>query len=135
MTLPGAAVGFTGSRLGMSAAQQRQLRQLLIATGAGVLHHGDCCGADAQAHHIARELGLLVVIHPPSASGLRAWCEGDEERPALAFMARNHMIVRESTLLIAAPSGPEMLRSGTWATVRYARKLSKPLEVLPWAIR
>lgn len=125
------AVGFTGSRLGMSAEQKRRLRHLLQLHGATEFHHGDCRGADAQAHDIARDLGLWIVGHPPTAEGLRAFCHVDEERIPLPFLARNHMIVRETQLLIAAPSGPPQLRSGTWSTVRYARN-RKPFEILPW---
>lgn len=43
--------------------------------------------------------------------------------PAKDYLARNHDIVDAAGLLIAAPSGPaEKRRSGTWATVRHARK-------------
>jgi len=34
--------------------------------------------------------------------------------------------------MIAAPSGPETLRSGTWSTVRYARSKAKEVYILPW---
>jgi predicted Rossmann fold nucleotide-binding protein DprA/Smf involved in DNA uptake len=33
--------------------------------------------------------------------------------------------VNETGVLVAMPDGPEELRSGTWATVRYARKQGK----------
>lgn len=126
------AIGFTGSRLGMSPEQKRRLRHLLIIHEATELHHGDCYGADVEAHEIARQLGLRVVVHPPTAKGLRAHCEGDEIRHDLPFLARNHMIVRETQFLIAAPSGAEQLRSGTWATIRYCRLRHKPHEVMSW---
>ena len=67
-----AAIGFTGTRYGMTVAQRRTLRSLL-ANGAGrEFHHGDCVGADAEAHDIAVALGIEPVIHPPVIDILRA---------------------------------------------------------------
>jgi predicted Rossmann fold nucleotide-binding protein DprA/Smf involved in DNA uptake len=51
-------------------------------------------------------------------------------REPLPYLERNHAIVNESDFLIAAPDGPETLRSGTWATVRYARKVGKRVLVI-----
>jgi hypothetical protein len=51
-----AAIGFTGTRRGMTVAQRKTLRSLLL-TGSGKLHHGDAIGADAEAHDIAIALG------------------------------------------------------------------------------
>jgi predicted Rossmann fold nucleotide-binding protein DprA/Smf involved in DNA uptake len=46
-------------------------------------------------------------------------------------LERNKDIVSESDFLIAAPdSKKERLRSGTWATVRHARKLGKRVMIL-----
>lgn len=52
-----------------------------------------------------------------------------EERPAKPYLERNKDIANEGIDgLIAAPSGwVEELRSGTWATVRYARKLKRTI--------
>lgn len=116
-------IGFTGTRDGMSESQKQALR---VALGsASEFHHGDCIGADAEADAIARQLGIAVVIHPPTDSSRRAFCvrPGDVVRAPRPFIERNHAIVDESQQLIAAPkSDVEALRSGTWATVRYARR-------------
>jgi len=52
-----------------------------------------------------------------------AGAASDIRRNPKPYLERNHNIVDESELLIACPkSKEEELRSGTWATVRYARK-------------
>lgn len=131
-------VGFTGTREGMSENQLDQFCALLQRwrmypkEAPEEFHHGDCVGADAQAHDLIREAqaaGMLrklrIVIHPSYHKWLRAYKSGDSMREPLAPLARNRHIVEVSDLLIAAPSGPEVLRSGTWATVRYARRRLK----------
>jgi hypothetical protein len=126
----GFAVGFTGTRQGMRPWQKERTRKLLVELGATSLHIGDCRGADEDAYEIGRELGLWMVGHPPTASGMRAYLAYDEERTPLPFLSRNHMIVRQTAFLIAAPLGREVLRSGTWATVRYARQRQSKMEIL-----
>ena len=125
--LDGRHVGFTGTRQGMTSAQAEVVATLLKA---GVLHHGDCVGADAQAHAIARENGLGVVIHPPTSTSLRAFCKGDLSWPLKPYLQRNRDIVDSTQELVATPAGPEEQRSGTWSTIRYARKRGKPVTVV-----
>ena len=135
-------VGFTGTRDGMSAGQRANL--LLVLTGAyesrqstgAALHHGDCVGADAEAHEMAQSLGMAVVIHPPESSRARAFCGGGERgmpiriEDPLPYLERNRAIVDACALLVAAPAGAEVMRSGTWAAVRYARKKGMRILVL-----
>lgn len=48
-------IGFTGTREGMAPAQQGAVFAVLTrlrAEGAEWLHHGDCVGADTEAHRI-----------------------------------------------------------------------------------
>jgi len=46
-------------------------------------------------------------------------------------LERNRAIVDETDILLAAPlESEEQLRSGTWATVRYARKQHKTVLVI-----
>lgn len=124
-------IGITGSRVGGSPEQLERLESVLRENPLPhVLHHGDCVGVDAQAHDIAMELGYYVVVHPPLDPSRRAWCAGDEMRPARPFLERNHNIVNECDTLIALPDKPETLRSGTWATIRYARKRATPAVIL-----
>jgi hypothetical protein len=123
-------VGFTGTRNGMWPAQGDRLRELLQLIGAKALHHGDCVGADAAAHEIAKRLGLELHGHP-STHRLRAHCTGwTTVAPPLPPMERNAVIVASSQILIAAPDGPEQQRSGTWATVRMARQAGKTWYVI-----
>lgn len=120
-------IGFTGTRDGMTFPQAqalwRYLGQVDSADGRIQFHHGDCLGADADAHSIALHYDFSIIGHPPVESSGRAFCEFDEVRPAQPFLKRNHEIVDETEILLVAPkTKEEQLRSGTWATYRYAVK-------------
>lgn len=122
-------IGFTRTQEGMTDAQKLALRKLLDG-GAGEFHHGDCVGADSEAHDIADECGYSIILHPPTNHSKRAWREnpGHMMRPVRAYLDRNKDIVMETSSLIAAPlEEKEQQRSGTWATVRFARKIGKPV--------
>jgi hypothetical protein len=119
--------GFTGTQHGMTEAQKAALRNFL-AGGSGELHHGDCIGADSDAHDIADECGYAVVLHPPTNPAKRAWRAVPDhmmkrEKP---YLDRNKDIVLDTVSLIAAPAEmEEQQRGGTWSTVRFARKQGK----------
>lgn len=119
--------GFTGTRRGMTLPQRRSVREFLELMRPTELHHGQCVGADFDAHLICLELGIPVILHPGSLPALTAECAGAREsHPPKAMLARNEDIVRASELLIAVPFRVnEVLRSGTWAAVRRARKLGR----------
>jgi hypothetical protein len=72
---------------------------------------------------------IQLSIHPPSYQGYRAFCKtrkGDEIRDPKDFIDRN----QETDILVAFPnSEKETVRSGTWATVRYARKKKKTIYI------
>lgn len=128
-------VGFTGTQAGMTKEQDMAVYGLLLQrVPATDLHHGDCIGADDQADQIGRELGLSIVIYPPTDSSKRAWCHrrgGWEAFPPKPYLERNRDIVDACSALIAAPKEmAETLRSGTWATVRHARKVGKPVWIV-----
>jgi predicted Rossmann fold nucleotide-binding protein DprA/Smf involved in DNA uptake len=60
---------------------------------------------------MAAQLGYRVIAYPAT--------KGHE-------LERNHLIVAACDVLNAAPlQDEEILRSGTWATIRYARKAGK----------
>jgi len=124
-------LGFTGTSRGMTQRQRATVRYLFNELQLTVLHHGDCVGADAEADFVAHELSAKVIVHPPSDPKLRAYCEPrdlapDAPRPK-PYLARNKDIaLRAVDGLVAAPKEmSEVLRSGTWSTVRYARKLGR----------
>ena len=128
------SIGFTGTRTGMTGAQKNALRAVLGAFGTNfTFHHGDCVGADDDAHTIAADLSAVIIIHPPTSPNLRALRTGPHVTvlPPRAYLVRNQRIVDSSDLLVAAPhSLDEEQRSGTWATVRYARKTGTPVVIL-----
>lgn len=125
-------VGVTASREGLTLAQVRAGRALVSGLENVVLHHGDCVGGDYQLHALFAEIfaDLRVVLHPPKSEACRAWTFGDEVRPPKDFLLRNKDIVNETNVLLAFPDGPEVVRSGTWSTVRYAKKVKKPWVVI-----
>jgi hypothetical protein len=126
-------VGFTGTSRGMTEAQRLAVAAVLRGlTGVEAGHHGDCVGADAEFHALCAELHITVVIHPPADPKKRAWCQGSRLEPEKPHPDRNHDIVNATDILVAAPAEPagERLRSGTWATVRYARKRGRPIVIV-----
>jgi hypothetical protein len=126
-------IGFTGSRQGMSAAQSEVFADLLFLLGPRHFHHGCCIGADEQAHTLSKSIpGLTRHLHRPLDESQMAVGLVGVDWPPAPYLKRNRTIVRSSGLLIAAPSTHEALRSGTWSTVRYARRLGRPI-VLVWA--
>lgn len=126
--MPETDFGFTGTRLGLSAAQHLWLPSVIPA---GVtVHHGACVGADAQFHECARRAGNPVIAHPPINPRLRmpydtyaTWL------PAKDYLDRDRDIVDASAHLLATPDGPERQQSGTWYTVRYAVKCGTPVTI------
>jgi hypothetical protein len=124
------SIGFTGTRRGLTREQHLVLIQIIDALEFAEFHHGDCIGADAEAHAIVRSFRprARIVVHPGALQKLRAGCRGDETRLPAPFLARNKRIVSTTDVLIAAPGTQrEILRSGTWATVRVARRMGRPV--------
>lgn len=120
-------IGFTGTRAGMSVAQASQL-QLVVAWlrqadqkvgRVTEFHDGDCPdgGADQEARALAVALGCVSVLHQPRDSTARVMLDRD-------------IAIACSVLVVAPRTDKEELRSGTWATVRYARKAGKPIVML-----
>jgi hypothetical protein len=123
-------IGFTGTQIGMSAEQKKIFHNfceiILNDSNFNEFHHGDCLGADEDAHNIVKNLSekVLIHIHPPKIKDKRSFCENShkiyEEKD---YLVRNRDIVNSSDILIATPKEVgEQLRSGTWATIRYAKK-------------
>lgn len=125
-------IGVTGTRKKVLPAQVGTFTWLIrqelerAADGRVELHHGDCIEADYLMHCVAKGLGCRTVIHPPRDPKYRAWCVGDEMWPEKEYLTRNRDIVECGRIMIAMPNeDEEQLRSGTWSTIRYARKLGR----------
>lgn len=120
-------IGFTGRSSNVTLLQYESLAVVLAAKHAGGfthLHHGDCINADKLANDTARHLGYATKGHPPINETYRAFATVDELADPKEYLVRNGDIVTETLELIAVPSTKEeILRSGTWSTVRRARKL------------
>lgn len=147
-------VGFTGTQQGMTDSQieafKNKIGELHIEQGIDYFHHGDCIGADKQAHDLVLKLYreevvimfgvptkkftfVGIVCHPPTNSSKRAFTTDHIEiRDPKPYMERNQDIVNEVDLLIACPKEQvgEVVRSGTWATVRRARKRGIPIIII-----
>lgn len=149
-------IGFTGTRTGMTTDQSATLRERLSKkhttwTMFSEFHHGDCTGADEEAHEMMRvlvtrnwPLRVDIIIHPPVDFRWRAGCgTSDEEAeglmqgmikilPEKPYLERDRDIVDATDMLIACPAGfDDRGNGGTWYTVRYAMKQVKPI-LLIW---
>lgn len=126
--------GVTATQRGITLWQKVTIERLLRDDTDAVreLRHGDCIGGDADIHDIAANIeGYRIVIHPPSISSKRAFKQGHEVKTPLPYLDRNHAIVDAAQRLIAAPGETiEQLRSGTWATIRYAQRVRKPVTIV-----
>lgn len=128
-------ITITGTRYttGLSSVQQQNFERnlhTLLDTGYTYLQHGDACGADSFAHDVALSLGFQIVIHPPSNSKHRAFCTGGIVRPVESYQVRNLNMVSSCDMVLALPNtNTEVLRSGTWQTVRMARQKELPIVI------
>lgn len=114
------SMGFTGTRLGLSDVQKDALYKILRKHD-GIFHHGDCIGADADAHDIARALNWTIHGHPPINSRLRAFKNCDSSSPPKDYHTRNRDIVNSCQYLIACPKS-KVETGGTWYTINYAKE-------------
>jgi hypothetical protein len=119
-------VGVTGTRRGLSELQHEKAHGILYhmsrALGYRFLHHGDCVGADLELDKMAKLMSLKTICHPPVNNRYRANTVGHAlVMPCRPYLERNHDIVAEVEVMLAFPGEQqEVLRSGTWATIRWA---------------
>jgi hypothetical protein len=125
-------IGFTGNRNGLRSDQKDQIILLLDKYDNIIVSHGDCVGSDSDFHKLCMdykekhtEKQIMIHIYPPNNPKLRAFHKADilmEEKP---YLERNLNIVKNSKIIIGCPidKNKEELRSGTWSTIRQARKL------------
>lgn len=132
-------VGFTGTRNGMTEAQIHTVTNLVKALEPTEFHHGDCIGADADAHSIVRRAfpSCPIHIHPPENTVYQAQCSQTEPGqsitvyPPKPYLERDHDIVDATVVMIATPAGErEEQRSGTWTTIRYGLRTNKPVFIV-----
>lgn len=128
-------IGFTGTRHGMTSIQKKALLTCMsrYLARSSQFMHGDCIGADKEAHSIVRRAfpSVHIVIAPSSNGNLRAYCEGDTVREPEQPLVRNAQIVYASDRMFACPAEfEEQSRGGTWFTIRVARKAKKPLTII-----
>jgi len=133
------SVSFTGTRKGITDFQESTIRDTLhnhIFTFDD-FHHGDCKGADEQFHNLVIEhinkFGGEMIIHPPDNNKHRAFCEEGTILPEKPYLERNKDIVDACDLIIATPHRDDEInkqRSGTWSTIRYAKKQKKDIIII-----
>jgi hypothetical protein len=121
------------------------------------VHHGACRGSDEQFHEYALRRGYKICIHPTEERFIQARARTPDNPRGLNLMdpvsyrmsdpknsniirilspfppmIRNDHILEHSDMLIAAPDfGTEnRARSGSWATIRHAKKRQMMIRVL-----
>lgn len=125
-------LGITGTQHGMSRPQLSRMIELLMMVKAESeieeVHHGDCIGVDSEFIAMIR-VGFpetYIVCHPPIIFTKRAMVASHITLDPKPYLERNKDIVDAVDLMFAAPrTMKEELRSGTWATIRYARKQNR----------
>ena len=128
-------IGFTGTQKGMTDAQKEKVRSILLMLQPSCCEHGGCIGADEDFHNIFEAVFPEAAIDIRPSDILERRADIDQDRAFFHFpkspLERNHDIVDAVNRMIACPSGlKETLRSGTWATIRYAVKVGAPIHIV-----
>lgn len=131
-------IGITGTREGMNSRQRKQVQEALHALAYeasrdGIVphfHHGDCRGVDVEAAAIARELGFVIVSHPPVFTETRGYYGGDIEHGPKGYLERDRDIVDACDLLLVVPLQDKWQPTGgTWYTHDYAVRVGRPVSM------
>lgn len=124
--------GFTGTKFGMTDKQKQVISKIFGTYKDFEFHHGDCIGSDKEAGDLARINGAKrIMIHPPTNPKYRAFCKADVIYPEKPYLERDKDIVDSCQQMLATPKGfNEELRSGTWATIRYSKKMKKRITII-----
>lgn len=137
------SIAFTGTREGMSIKQWAKTTDIaeeyLKAEGPHQVHTGDCKGADTQFHtaldvfRLNNDLEVVMHGHPCNIEKWRAYNDFDVLHDIKPPLVRNRVMVDAADVLIAGPFQyhEQFQRSGTWATIRYA-KLHKVELYIVW---
>jgi len=128
-------ISFTGTASGMNATQMTNVINLINKQKPKITKcvHGDCVGADTDFHNIVTKLGLgdLIEIHPCTIHNKRGYNHAPKVYDAIGPLDRNKIMVQRAHLVVGTPgTDTEIIRSGTWHSIRYAKKLGRPLLVL-----
>ena len=132
-------IGFTGNRYGLNQEQKEKILMILDKYDDIIVSHGDCVGSDTDFHNICINYKetyptkkIIITIFPPSNSTLRAFNKGDLLMKKKPYLQRNLDIIKNSNILIACPinKNKEELRSGTWSTIRQAKKQNITVHIL-----
>lgn len=118
-------VGFTGTRWGMGN-RTSTFEYIIDKLGITEFRHGMCIGSDEEAHNLVALRPVLIIGHPPEDQKQMAKVKCDRYEVPKAYLVRDHDIVDNVEVMVATPQqNEEILRSGTWATIRYAKKVIK----------
>lgn len=133
-------IGFTGSQHPMTQRAKITLHLTLhdiieehkFSSAPTCLHHGDCINSDEEAAKIGSALGYLVHAHPSFLEKKRAFSEfNDVIHAPKEPLERNKDIAKISSVLVATPhTYQEIIRSGTWTTIRRARELNREIGII-----
>lgn len=124
-------IGFTGTRTGLRNEQKTQIIDILNNYDNIIVSHGDCVGADTDFHDLCLEYRknnpektLKIHIYPPNNIAMRSFNDGDKIMEEKPYLKRNLDIISNSDILIGCPidKNNEVMRSGTWSTIRQAKK-------------
>lgn len=129
-------VGFTGTRRGMTRAQKSEFRYIIaVELKPTVFKHGGAVGSDTEAHE--EVVGFLasrdIQIFPASPERMAYWqsrwpdCRVEMWQPPLV---RNVHIAHSNHLVACPEQATEVLRSGTWSTIRRARLHKTPITII-----
>lgn len=134
-------IAVTGTRKGMTQLQKYWFLTIL-PNCPDELMHGGAEGADEDADtlfgafeafgSLAAQTALYkkVSVYPCNEARFSYWLKKPEPRiinQILPPLVRNELMVKRCSFLVATPASQfEQIRSGTWATIRYARKTKKP---------
>ena len=125
-------LSITGTRRGLSDFQFNFINDFIFNNKeVNTVVHGAAHGVDSELHRIAYMGGVGIEIYPandvPSNLPNLEYAEDIVIHPYGTALERNKLIVCRGDMLIGFPKQDyEELRSGTWAAIRYARKIDKP---------